>query len=125
MDKEIKLKKNKGCCAALTFDGYENLMMELRKYPGVGENIYYPTLGLTGEAGEVADKVKKVMRDADGIMTDDRRYEIAKEVGDVVWYVCALANELGFSFEDIAQMNIDKLLDRKVRNVIKGDGDNR
>ena len=83
--------------------------------------LTYPALGLTGEAGEVADKVKKVIRDG----TEVPREEIAKEVGDVLWYLANLAWDLGIGLEEIAQMNLDKLADRKKRNVIGGSGDNR
>lgn len=87
--------------------------------------VMYPTLGLAGEAGEVADKVKKVYRDSNGEFSSEKRMEIAKEIGDVLWYCAALANDLEFDLDLIAQMNIDKLLSRKERGVIHGSGDNR
>ena len=109
----------------MTFNDYEEKMLTLRKYPDVGNNIVYPALGLAGEAGEVADKVKKVLRDAGGILSKERRLAIAMEVGDVLWYVSAMANELGYSLTEVAEMNLNKLLDRSNRNMISGDGDNR
>ncbi len=82
-------------------------------------------LGLVGEAGEVAEKYKKIIRDRDGIVTADDAQEMKKELGDVLWYVAVLAEYLGVSFEEVAQANIDKLSSRKSRGVQKGAGDNR
>lgn len=87
--------------------------------------LIYPALGLCGESGEVAEKVKKVLRDCDGDVSTEKRNEIAKEIGDVLWYIANLANDLDYDLEDIAQMNIDKLFSRKERGVIGGSGDNR
>ena len=87
--------------------------------------IFYPVLGLNGEAGEVAEKVKKVLRDNEGVFTEEKRQEIAKELGDVLWYLSTLANDIGYTLEEIGEMNINKLRDRQQRNMIHGDGDNR
>jgi len=86
-------------------------------------SILYPTLGLAGEAGEVAEKVKKIIRDNKNIV--DEREDIAKELGDVLWYVAAVARDIGFKLEAIAEMNIEKLESRKERGVLQGNGDNR
>jgi NTP pyrophosphatase (non-canonical NTP hydrolase) len=94
-------------------------------YPDAGNNLYYPALGLGGEVGEVLNKVKKIMRDHDGKVTDEYRDILKKELGDVLWYVAALASELGLKLDDIAQANIDKLASRKERGTLSGDGDNR
>jgi len=94
-------------------------------YPDRGQNPLYPTLGLCGEAGEVADKVKKVMRDNGGVFSTERRQAIALELGDVLWYVAQLAHELGVSLEEIASANLAKLADRADRNVLGGSGDRR
>lgn len=89
--------------------------------------VVYPTLGLTGEAGEVAEKIKKVIRDDAGVEGMDvaKKMEIAKEIGDVLWYCANLAYDLGFTLDRVAEMNLDKLRDRKARSVINGSGDNR
>lgn len=81
--------------------------------------------GLVGEAGEVAEKFKKLLRDQDGKATDEDKKEIAKELGDVLWYINSVGLYLGFSLEEIAKMNIDKVLSRKNRGMTKGSGDNR
>ena len=94
-------------------------------YPDAGNNPIYPTLGLSGEAGEVADKVKKVLRDRGGHFDDAIRAEIALELGDVLWYVAQLASELGYELEDVANRNLQKLRDRSARGQLKGSGDHR
>ena len=92
---------------------------------GIENNIIYPTLGLAGEAGEVANKVKKVIRDNDGKFSDDKRKELAKEIGDVMWYCAALSRDLGYNLEEVAAMNLDKLFSRRDRGMLHGSGDNR
>jgi len=82
--------------------------------------VLYPTLGLCGESGEVAEKVKKQVRD--GVFN---RHEVAKELGDVLWYLTNVCNDIGYNLEEIAKMNIEKLDSRKDRNKIQGSGDNR
>ena len=80
---------------------------------------------MCGEAGEVADKVKKVLRDNNSEFTDEKKMEIAKEIGDVLWYCATLAHDLGYSLEEIAQMNYEKLRSRQLRGKLGGSGDNR
>lgn len=87
--------------------------------------IVYPTLGLTGEAGEVADKVKKVIRDNNLEFSAERKHQIALELGDVMWYAAALAHDLGYTLEEVCQMNLDKLASRMQRDKIHGSGDER
>jgi NTP pyrophosphatase (non-canonical NTP hydrolase) len=82
-------------------------------------------LGLTGEAGEVADKVKKVLRDRDGVFDLERREAIKLELGDVLWYVAQLSSELGFELNEVAEANLNKLASRAKRGQIKGSGDER
>lgn len=100
------------------------------QYPKEGlVGLSYAALGLNGEAGEVAEKIKKLIRDGNGIdpesLIAQKRQDIAKEIGDVLWYVSALCRELGVSLEEVAQANLEKLQSRQKRNVIKGSGDNR
>jgi NTP pyrophosphatase (non-canonical NTP hydrolase) len=94
-------------------------------YPGAGANLLYPTLGLCGEAGEVAEKVKKLVRDDAGVLTDERRTALSKELGDVLWYVAQLATEADLDLDDIAAANLEKLLSRRRRDVLQGSGDDR
>jgi NTP pyrophosphatase (non-canonical NTP hydrolase) len=94
-------------------------------YPGAGANVLYPTLGLCGEAGEVAEKIKKMIRDDHGVMTDERRSALAKELGDVLWYLAQLATEAGLELEAVAAANLEKLSSRQRRNVLQGSGDDR
>ena len=104
---------------------YQELSRRTATYPGAGDNIVYPTLGLAGEAGEVAEKVKKLLRDDDGVMSRERREALAGELGDVLWYVAQVATEAGLELEEIAQGNLDKLLSRQRRGVLSGSGDSR
>jgi len=94
-------------------------------YPNVGSNFIYPTLGLAGETGEVAEKIKKVIRDNDGVVTEEKKEEIKKELGDVLWYIANLSKELGLTLEDVAEGNLAKLYSRLERDKVHGDGDNR
>ncbi len=94
-------------------------------YPNVGENPIYPTLGLTGEAGEVADKVKKVIRDHGGVFDQTTKEAIMLELGDVLWYVSQLSSELGFDLEHVALSNLEKLTNRSIKGRISGEGDDR
>jgi len=94
-------------------------------YPNAGDNIVYPTLGLAGEAGEVAENVKKMIRDDAGILSDERRGAIAKELGDVLWYVAQVATEADLDLDEIAATNLAKLLSRAERGVLQGSGDDR
>lgn len=109
----------------LTFAEYANHANSTAIYPNRGNNPYYAVLGLCGEAGEVAEKLKKIMRDKDGVISDRDRNEVAKELGDVLWYVQAVAHEFGISLSEVAAQNSAKLLSRKKRGKLQGNGDNR
>ena len=109
----------------MNFEEYQKKSRKTAIYPNAGENFVYPTLGLSGEAGEVAEKIKKVIRDKNGVMDDESREMIEKELGDVMWYTAQLATELNLSLDDIAQKNIKKLYSRLERGKISGSRDNR
>ena len=109
----------------VTFEEYQKKSRKTAKYPDVGSNFVYPTLGLAGEAGEVADKIKKIIRDDGGEVLPEKKKEIEKELGDVLWYVSQIATELGLSLEDIAEKNIEKLYSRLERGKRGGSGDDR
>lgn len=109
----------------LTLDSYQDFTGITAVYPR--ENaIEYVTLGLCGESGEIANKVKKVLR-KDNIegLTHERREAIIDEMGDVLWYLARLASELAVPLSDVARRNMDKLTQRKMQGFIKGDGDDR
>ena len=108
----------------MTLNQYQYGALETAVYPE-DKRIIYPTLGLVGESGEVAEKVKKVYRDNKSEFTTERKEAIALEIGDVLWYCATLSNDLGYSLEEVAQMNLDKLHSRKERGRIAGDGDFR
>ena len=91
------------------------------KAPGFLEKV----LGLVGEAGEAADKIKKIIRDKGGYASDEDRQAIAKELGDVLWYLANVARYLNIPLSEIAEGNIDKLSSRKKRNKLHGEGDDR
>lgn len=109
----------------LEFRVYQGEARKTAIYPDKGENIIYPTLGLNGEAGEVAEKVKKLIRDKESKYDPEFTEEIADELGDVLWYVAALCDEMGFSMANIARKNLAKLHDRSSRNKLHGSGDTR
>lgn len=109
----------------MNFQEYQEISRKTAKYPDLGHNFVYPTLGLSGESGEVAEKIKKVIRDKGGLIDDEARDLIKKELGDVLWYVSQLSTELGLSLDDVAENNIKKIYDRLKRGMISGSGDNR
>ena len=109
----------------MRFSEYQDRSRATAVYPNAGDNIVYPALGLCGEAGETAEKVKKAMRDDGGTLTEERREAIAAELGDVLWYAAQLATEAGLDLETIAEANLEKLASRQRRSVLQGSGDDR
>lgn len=109
----------------MTFEEYQKEASKTAVYPNIGDNYIYPLLGLVGESGEVVEKIKKVMRNDDGNFTPEKIEAIKAELGDVLWYFSQLCVELGIDFQDVATYNLAKLADRKERNVLKSEGDNR
>ena len=89
------------------------------------DKLIYPTLGLAGEAGEIANKVKKILRDSSGNLQESVREDLIYELGDVLWYIAALATDLNVELSEVANKNIEKLNSRKNRGAIGGSGDNR
>ncbi len=108
-----------------SFDEYQKQSRTTARYPDIGNNYVYPVLGLCGEAGEVSEKIKKLLRDKGGVIDDAFREAAKKELGDVLWYHAQLCSEFGFSMSDVAKGNLDKLFGRVERGTIHGSGDNR
>ncbi len=101
----------------MNFEEYQNKAKQTALYPRRLQNLEYPTLGLTGEAGEVANIVKKIQRDFGGEITDEIRGKLKDELGDVLWYISACADELGLTLQEIAEFNVEKLALRHNREV--------
>lgn len=111
----------------MTLDDYQTLAVSTSIYPDQGSigGLVYTALKLNGEAGEVAEKVGKIVRDNNGIISPAQKLEMAKELGDVLWYVSTCGREIGYSLATIAKLNLEKLASRKKRNALSGSGDNR
>lgn len=112
----------------IQFKDYDNFT-EQTDSGNYGTGLAYPALGIAGEAGEVADKVKKLWRNKninEGSQLDaEDKLALQHELGDVLWYISAMARRLGSSLEEVVELNIKKLTDRRARGVIKSEGDNR
>jgi NTP pyrophosphatase (non-canonical NTP hydrolase) len=108
----------------MTFNLYQKLARKTAIYPKSAK-IIYPTLGLCGESGEVAEKIKKIIRDNSSKFDKISKIEIMKELGDVLWYIANLAYDLNIPMDSVADFNIKKLKSRKIRNQLHGQGDNR
>lgn len=113
----------------LTLNDYQQQAKETAIYPDAGTGsaraLSYVALGLAGEAGEVANKIKKILRDANGVVTPEHREMIGKELGDVLWYGAMLAREIHVPLDIIAGANLEKLFARKEAGTIGGSGDDR
>ena len=105
-------------------DMYQQVAKTTAIYPRE-QAIIYPTLGLTGEAGEVANKVKKIIRDGSNSKDEGLVQAISSEIGDCLWYIAVLADDFNIKLSDIASANLEKLAIRKKNNTIHGSGDNR
>ena len=114
------LPQNKTATVVTDLNAYQAHAMRSAIYPDQGSNLVYPVLGLANEAGEVAGKLKKQIRDK-----VERSHDLRQELGDVLWYVAAVASELGVTLSDIATENIAKLSSRQARGTLSGDGDQR
>jgi len=108
----------------MKFEEYQEAASKTAIYPAT-HRVLYPALGMAGEAGEVANKVKKLVRDGLEKQPDDWRQQIASEIGDVLWYCAALAHDLNIPLSQIASQNVDKLMARKEAGTISGSGDKR
>ena len=109
----------------MEFNEYQKETRKFAIYPGKGNNFSFPTIGLAGETGEVAEKVKKNIRDKNGIVDEESRQEVKKELGDVLWYLSQIASEFELSLEDVVESNLEKIKSRRERDMIHGEGDNR
>ncbi|PJE23621.1 MAG: hypothetical protein CK431_10215 [Mycobacterium sp.] len=112
------------------FVAYQRNTARTAIYPGAGDSysysgLSYVTLGLVGEAGELANKVKKIARDSQSLIASVDRARLADELGDVLWYVSQMATQLGFDLDSIASANLNKLADRQRRGTLQGSGDRR
>lgn len=109
----------------MEFNEYQQQSHKTAVYPVIGQGFVYPALGLAGESGEVVEKIKKIFRDQQGIVGDEQRQAVAKELGDVLWYLAQLATELDLDLNQVAQDNLDKLFSRQQRGQLHGSGDER
>ena len=110
---------------ALTFKEYSDKSFSRNKSYDVSFKLPICVLGLAGEAGEVSEKFKKMYRDANGVISDEFKRDVTKELGDVLWYINEISRELDINLEDVAKANIDKLEKRFKNKTLAGNGDNR
>lgn len=107
------------------FNQYQKDSKKTAGYKDIGYRIVYPTLGLAGETGEVIEKIKKIVRDKQGKVSEEDKELLTLELGDVLWYLTQIASDLGIELEDIAKKNIKKLYSRFDRKALGGSGDLR
>lgn len=108
-----------------TFNEYQQRTTKMAMVADDDKRLLIYLLGLSGETGEVSEKFKKMFRDKGGEMSPEFKADVKKELGDVLWYVSSISQELGFTLEDVAKANIEKIENRRARNVQHGSGDNR
>lgn len=111
----------------MNFREYQKEALKAAIYPGQGEltGMLYAVLGMCSESGEVAGKIKKIIREKNGEISDEDVANLSKEIGDVIWYLSTLCTELGISFQEVAVRNIEKLASRQERGTLLGNGDDR
>ncbi len=113
----------------MTFDEYQaqaiTTLLPGQSFGEIEPKVLDQVLGLVGESGEVAEKFKKIIRDKQGIISEEDKAEIIKELGDILWYVNSLSTLLGSSISEVAATNLEKVLSRKARGTSRGSGDNR
>jgi len=110
----------------MTFEEYQERAHQTSFNTAIGgDTLLYPVLGLVGEAGEVAEKVKKLYRDKGGKIDGEAMNLIAKELGDICWYVSEICTQMDISLNAVAELNLEKLYNRSIRNTLGGSGDNR
>ena len=109
----------------MEFNEYQEKAWGTAIYPDRGKNIIYPALWIGGESGEILNKIKKISRDEKNILNSEKKAELIKELGDLLWYIAALATELKINMNDIAEKNIVNLGERKNKGTLHGSGDNR
>jgi NTP pyrophosphatase (non-canonical NTP hydrolase) len=109
----------------MKFNEYQKESRKTAVYKDQGHNYIYPLLGLAGESGEVVEKFKKMIRNNDGVMTDEIKESIKKELGDLLWYVAQICTEIGIELDDVVVTNLEKLQSRSKRGVLKSEGDSR
>jgi hypothetical protein len=111
----------------IDFDMYADKARETAIYPGRGKlpGLLYVSIGFGGEAGEFLNKVKKILRDDNGVVTEEKKEALAQEIGDTLWYCAMICDELGLRMAKVANDNITKLANRKFLGTIQGEGDKR
>lgn len=111
----------------IDFDMYSDKARETAIYPGRGKlvGLLYTTIGLCGEAGELANKVKKILRDDNGVISEEKKEAICHEIGDSLWYLAMICDELNVRMAKVANDNITKLANRKFLGTLSGEGDKR
>lgn len=110
----------------MTLDEYQKEALVTAVWSGDEfKDLAHWVLGITGEAGEIAEKIKKIVRDKDAVVSDEDKEELIKELGDVLWYLAVLTEHLGYKFDEVGTRNIAKLRSRQARDKIGGSGDNR